>query len=199
MRAFLTKSSLVILSLSLMLMESAKSQQRSPLIPDYAIGQYAGSIGYGSLGAGYELFKNKRGSFEFQAGLVPESKGGLLHILTGKFAYRPFKITAAEKLEIFPFNPGLFASYHLGEQFDIRFDRDQYGKDYYHWSTAIRLHASVSNEIRFYTGKKIKFITLYSEFNASDLYLVSLIYRKNSEYLSLGDVVKLGIGIKAGF
>jgi hypothetical protein len=50
------------------------------LVPDEAILQYAGSIGYLSVGGGYKLFKNERGNLDFLYGYVPASAGGRLHI-----------------------------------------------------------------------------------------------------------------------
>lgn len=168
------------------------------LKPDYAVLQHAGSIGYLSVGAGYELFRNNRGSLEFDLGVVPENRGGPLHILTSKFAYRPFEVKLKDNATIYPFNPGAFLSYHLDKQFSFQFDKEQYGKGYYGWSTAMRAHISVSNEIEFKT-KKLKSVTLFSEFNTSDLYLVSLLYINNSEWLKPSDIIKLGFGVKVGF
>jgi hypothetical protein len=199
MKALLTKFfSLLILSLSYN--TSALAQNFTLLIPDFAVTQVAGSIGYLSVGAGYDLFKNQRGSLEFTYGHVPESKGGPLNIVSTKFAYRPFQIKLNSKAKIYPLNPGAFLSYHLDKQFDFAFDKEQYGKSYYGWSTALRGHLSLGNEIKFYTsGNKIKTVALYSEFNVSDLYLASIFYTNNKEWLKPKDIIKLGIGVKVGF
>jgi hypothetical protein len=104
-----------------------------------------------------------------------------------------------DKATFYPLNPGLFFSYHFGEQFDIAFDREQYGKSYYGWSTAVRGHLSVSNEVKLHTRSKKNTLTLYSEFNASDLYLASMFFKNNSQWLRPQDILKLGIGVKVGF
>jgi hypothetical protein len=161
--------------------------------------QHAGSIGYLSVGADYDLFKNKRGNLGFNFGMVPEGQGGPLHIVTAKFAYRPIEVNLSKRAKFYPINPGAFFSYHLDKQFDIAFDREQYGKSYYGWSTAVRGYLSASNEIRFTTGKRLKSLTLYSEFNASDLYLASLFFKNNRKWLGADDIIKLGLGIKVGF
>lgn len=175
-----------------------KAQLLETLKPDYVVLQHAGSIGYMSIGGGYELFKNDRGSLEFDYGYVPKNRGGTLHIATTKFAYRPFRIKIKDKVSIFPLNPGVFFSYHFGKQFGLGFDRDQYGKSYYGWSTALRGHISVSNEIKLHTGNKNS-VSIYSEFNTNDLSLVSMFYKNNSQWLSPEDIVKLGVGVKVGF
>ncbi|MEJ6981068.1 hypothetical protein WG906_11440 [Pedobacter sp. P351] len=198
MKALNIKYSLMFFCFML-LYNTGKAQKFSYLKPQYAVTQHAGSIGYISIGAGYELFKDNSGSLELLYGMVPESKGGPLHILTAKFAYHPFEIKVKNNIKFYPANPGLFFSYHLGEQFDLAFDQDQYGKSYYGWSTALRGHFSLSNEIKINTGKKLKSLSLYSEFNVSDLYLASIFYRNNREWLSPSDITKLGIGVKVGF
>lgn len=182
-----------------LLYNTGKAQKFSELIPQYAIIQHAGSIGYVSLGAGYELFKDNSGNLELLYGMVPKSKGGSLHILSTKFAYHPFEIKVNKNIKFYPANPGLFFSYHLGKQFDLAFDQEQYGKSYYGWSTAVRGHFSLSNEVKINTGGKLKSLSLYTEFNVNDLYLASILYKNNREWLSLSDIIKLGIGVKVGF
>lgn len=81
MRKYLFKLSILVLFLFGKVNHS-NAQKKSFLVPDAAIIQYAGSIGYFSVGAGYEIFKNKRGNIDFNYGYVPASKGGKLHALT---------------------------------------------------------------------------------------------------------------------
>lgn len=178
------------------------AQKLDFLVPDDVLIQYAGSIGYFSVGAGYELLKNKKGSLDFTYGYVPGSKGGRLHIVASKFAYRPFEIKVKDWAKIYPFNPGVFFSYTFHEDLEINFPRHQYAKNYYYWSEAIRSHLSFSAELQLIeegllktTG--FKAITLYSELNSNDFYLIN--YFQNLEELSLLDVFKLGIGLRLKF
>ncbi len=178
------------------------SQFPEILIPKDIIVQHAGSIGYFSVGAGYHLFKNKRGNLDFNYGFVPENKGGALHIVSAKFAYRPFEIKLKDWAKLYPLNPGAFVSYHYGKEFDFYWDKSQYDEGYYWWSSAIRPHISFSNEIKLDSKKlfgssKIKSLSIYSEFNTNDLYMVSHVL--NTKDLSLTDIFKLGVGIRAGF
>ncbi len=78
----------------ILLFNAGKARAQIPeiLIPKDMVVQHAGSIGFMSVGIGYPVFKNKRGSLDFNYGYVPESRGGTLHILSGKFAYRPWKL-----------------------------------------------------------------------------------------------------------
>lgn len=172
------------------------------LIPDNAIVQFSGSIGYFSVGAGYDLFKNKRGILDFNYGYVPESRGGELHIVAAKFAYRAFEIKVKDWGKIYPFNPGVFASYTFQDQLSFRFNKNRYPKGYYYWSEAFRPHLSFSNEVEFNMKKiwkesGIKALSLYSEFNTNDYYLTN--YLQNASAISLSEVFQLGIGMRVKF
>lgn len=198
MSVYFSRISIILLFLVINI--NAKAQKF--LIPEDAIIQYAGSIGYLSVGAGYELFGNKRGNLDINYGFVPESKGGALHILTAKFAYRPFMINIGNFAKIYPFNPGIFIRYTLNNNLGFNFDTVQYPKGYYYFSEAARPHLSFSNEFQLIKGKVLertglKALSIYSEFNTNDYYLVN--YFQNTTALSVTDIFKLGIGIRAKF
>lgn len=172
------------------------------LIPQTATIQRAGSIGYNSFGAGYTLFPNKKGSLDFSWGYVPKSKGGRQDIFTGKFAYRPLSIKVKDLAVFHPLNPGLFVSHHPGGKFHTTFNKNQYPDGYYWWSSAVRIHMSLSTEIKFNTPESlsasgIEHVSLYTELNTNELYAVS--WFKNREQLPFKDILKLGFGIKAYF
>jgi hypothetical protein len=177
------------------------AQVLKALIPDGAVAQYAGSIGYGSAGISYTLFKNDRGSLDFTYGYVPESKGGKLHIFAGKFSYKALQIKVKDWGAVYPLNPGTFVSYHPGEQFE-KWSKKQYPKGYYWWSKSVRYHLSLSTEAKI-SGKKIlpksgiKAIGLYSELNTNDLYMVS--WFTNRDSMSFLDIVRVGYGVRVYF
>ena len=177
------------------------SQAQKFLTPDDVTLQYGGSIGYLNLSAGYKILKEK-GSLNFGYGFVPKSKGGRLHMATAKIAYRPFNIPIKDWAVIRPLNPGFFITYDFGGDFTHKRDESQFSKGYYWWNSAIRPHLSFSNEISLNSRKalpdsKIKNVTLYSEFNTNDLYVVSWVV--NRKTISPGDIFKLGLGVKVHF
>jgi len=200
MKIFLIKNLLYsLLCVLLFTTNEAHAQVPEFLIPKDIVIQHAGSIGFMSLGIGYPVFKNKRGSLDFNYGYVPEGRGGTLRILSGKFAYRPWKIKISDGIKLYPANPGVFFTYHFGEQFDFYWDKDTYEDGYYWWSTALRPHISISTEVeldalKIFKTSKIKGIRLYSEFNTNELYLVS--YFKNVGAVPLRNIFKLGIGLR---
>lgn len=184
----------------LFLFQTAHAQRF--LVPDEVILQHAGSIGYFSAGAGYKLFKNERGNLDLLYGFVPGSKGGQLHIVTAKFAYKPFFVKLNKIGTLYPFNPGFFLTYTTHEDLELKFSRDNWPKGYYYWSEAIRPHISFSNEIEFSELKLIKetglkSVSVYSEFNSNEWYLVN--FFQNAPEVSVTDVFRLGVGIRLRF
>jgi len=201
LNGYLFKISSIVLFLFAGTMKGS-AQNLKFLIPDAAIIQYAGSIGYFSVGAGYEIFKNKRGYIDFNYGYVPASKGGELYAVTAKFAYKPFDIKLKDWGKLYPFNPGFFLSYTFHEDLPFKFHSSEYPSGYYYWSPALRPHLSFTNEIEFsmakiWDGLGIKKIGVYSEFNTNDYYIIN--YFQNVSSLSLSDIFQLGIGIRLKF
>ncbi len=178
------------------------AQKLQFLIPDEAVVQYAGSIGYLSAGAGYEIFGNKRGNLSFHYGYVPESKGGELHIATVKLAYKPWQIALKDWGRLYPFNPGFFVSYTFHKDLSVAFPSGQYPGDYYYWSEAIRPHLSFNSEIELdppplLQNKGIRALGLYIEANTNDYYLIN--YLQNTSALKIDDIFQLGVGLRVKF
>jgi hypothetical protein len=198
MNAYFTRCTLLIFVLCF----GIRANAQQFLIPDEVILQHAGSIGYVSVGAGYKLFNNERGNLDLLYGYVPKSKGGTLHIITAKFAYKPFVINVNKLGKIYPFNPGFFLTYTGHPDLELKFSKDNWPKGYYFWSEAIRPHLSFSNELeltkpRFIKAAGLKSLSVYSEFNSNEWYLVN--YFQNVPEVSVKDVFKLGIGVRMRF
>jgi len=194
--------SIAFLILLLTVQTKVFAQKLNFLIPNGAIVQHAGSIGYLSGGVSYDLFKNKRGSFDVMYGFVPESKGGSFSTLTTKLAYRPFEIKVNDWMVIYPINPGGFFSYTIQKDLDLTWDKGQYPKGYYYWSEALRAHVSLGTELTFNITKLLKSgkpqaLTLFYEVNTNDMYLVN--FFQNLQALPVTEIFKAGVGIKASF
>jgi hypothetical protein len=190
----------VFIFISIMGVLNAKGQAKfvKALIPDQAIIQYAGSIGYLSAGLGYNFFK-ERSVLSFHYGIVPVNKGGELNIVAVKFDYRPFSIKIGDHLLFHPVNPVIFLSYTLGNDFRFRFNQDQYTKGYYFWSPALREHLGVSSELKLLgdNSSKIKSISIYAEANTNDLYMVS--WYANRTSTPIYKIFHTGFGLKINF
>ena len=185
---------------TLFLSTSALAQSKfwKSLIPDQAGLQYAGSIGFISVGAGYDLL-NEKAALNFNVGYIPESLGGELTIISVKFQYKPFNIPIGDKIIVQPFNPVFFPSYTLGQNFDFKFEKPKYQEGYYFWSSALRLHLGASTEVKILNkpDAKIKALSLYAEANTNDLYLLS--WFQNRTYTPFYRMFKMGYGVKMYF
>jgi hypothetical protein len=174
---------------------AAISQESHWTHPDFVEAQYAGSIGYISGGAGYDILRNRaRVSLHF--GHVPKWKGGTMNIFATKFLYVPAVYQISEKAVIHPFDFGMMVSYHLGSDFRSRWPSHRYPESYYWWQTSFRFHfnfqPSVSILIRDHTV--FKTLTAFLDINANELYLISMF--QNTKTIRPYDAFKLGAGIR---
>lgn len=170
--------------------------QGSDLFPDFVTIQYAGSIGYKSLGVGYELKDRARVSAHY--GFVPASRGGILHIVTGKYLFTPITIEQSSKLNIQPLNVGAMITYHFGENFYTLWPSDRYPKGYYWWPSSLRLHLLLESAVTYHLNDSFfKSVSGYIEFNTNDLYVVS--YALNVKSINFFDIVKSGVGVRLRF
>ena len=153
--------------------------------------QYAGSMGYISLGVG---ITNKSGKVQHELlyGFVPKYYGGPLDKITYRLTYLPFEIKQKGNLSWRPINPVVFAAYNMGNQFSLEHSHKNYDQDYYWWSPALRFHVG-ANTALFISGKK-QTTMLYLEANTNDRYITT--YWDNTRNMSLGDLFYLGLGVK---
>lgn len=173
------------------------SQTKKSIHPDFVTAQYAGSTGWISFGAGYNLFKD-HARVGIQYGFVPEDKGGKLQILSTSLFYKPYVLYLSEKIEFNPLDVGVKVGYHFGDQFYMDWP-SRFPKGYYWWKSALRLHLATETSVTYKPkgNGRVKALTAYLELNSSDLYLVS--YFQNLKSLSLPDIFKAGVGLRVAF
>lgn len=171
------------------------------LLPDHYKMQFAGSIGFLSLGVGYSFFHEKL-ELDLLIGHLPKSIGGVgITSITLKQNYRPF-IIHWKRLKIRPISLGIYESYSLGDQFFLTSRlSDKYTSGYYWWSSAIRLGVYTNQEVEWSLPDKhrINTVSLYSEIGTNDLSLYSYFPNNNRKYLKFTDILKVAVGIKVGF
>ena len=178
--------------------KASYSQEKHWISPDFVQLQYAGSIGYLSAGAGYDVFKNKwRLSFNF--GHVPQSRGGVMNIFSTRLMWVPKVYQLSEKTTLTPYDIGLMISYHLGSDFRSRWPEHRYPENYYWWQTSFRFHLNWQPGVTFKLREHTMFkaVTPYLDVNTNELYLVS--YIQNRHALSFHDIIRLGIGARFRF
>jgi len=176
----------------------AQDSSRSKWLPDYAKLQYAGNIGFFSVGVGYE---NKKGTLEgdFFYGYVPESVGGVtIHTVTSKLNWHTFGSCNSGSYKIKPFTVGVLASYTFGKQY-FGFSPENYPYDYYKFPTAFHAGVLVGGQANKRLGgnSSIRKIGLYYELLTFDTEFLS--YLNNTHALRLSDVVSMSLGLKLSF
>lgn len=156
--------------------------------------QYAGSIGYLSVGVGVT---SKTGKLQHEVlyGFVPKYYGGPLDKFTYRLTYLPFNIKYKSKTNYKPFNPVVFAAYNMGNQFSLEHSHKNYDHDYYWWSPALRFHVGANTALLFHG--KAQTTMLYLEANTNDRYITT--FWDNSQNMDLGDLFYLGVGVKVLF
>jgi opacity protein-like surface antigen len=171
------------------------AQRSNVLIPDFAVAQYAGSIGYASIGFGYSVSEKSRLSLHY--GKVPACKGGPLDIIAAKFFCSPYTLSPSATILIKPVDLGFMVTYHFGDNFYTLW-LDRYPDGYYWWSSSTRFHLALESAVTYLLPNSFfKSITGYVEFNTNDLYMVSFVL--NHKTIGFLDIVKAGAGVRIKF
>ncbi len=167
----------------------------SPLIPDTAVAQFAGYIGFISAGAGYEFFNDKL-NMEILYGYVPAFAGGVeIHMLTGRAVVSPIRFPTGYGLTIYPFTLGLFINYAEGEQYRVIWPSVY--PEWYYRPTALYTGESLGFRIKKDTGGEIvKAVEFYADIVTMSEYLYE--YMENDR-VKLQYIVSLAMGMRIHF
>lgn len=175
--------------------QHVENNKRSWLIPDHVKAQFAGNIGFVSVGAGY-LHGNDKLETDLYVGFLPKSIGGD-HIvsLSTKMTYSPWKLPLSEEYTIIPFSIGPYLSYSFGSQFDTLLP-NEYPEGYYWWATSLRFGAFFGGRLQMHLGdeQRVKSLDFYYELGTYDLEFLS--YIQNTKTLQISDIFSLALGIK---
>lgn len=167
-----------------------RTKKINRLLPDYAKVQYAGGIGYISIGLGYES-KKKKFQGDFMYGYVPESVGGIdIHSVTSKLTWLPVRILHGKKVTINPITAGILVNYAFGKQYFL-FSPDKYPYNYYNFPTAMHVGIFVGGSMA------VKQFGIYYELGSTDKELLS--YVGNSKALAFSDILNLAAGFRYSF
>jgi len=166
------------------------------LLPEYAKLQYAGSMGFLSLGGGWDYGKEKHWETDLFIGFLPHystSKNKITFTL--KQNYIPWKLDAGSKFVIEPLTTGLYLNTIWGRDFWVK-ELEKYPNSYYAFSSKIRINVFVGQRITYKFKENrdiIKSATFFYEVSTNDLYLLSAV---NNAYLKPKDYLVLSLGFK---
>jgi len=163
--------------------------------PDHIKIQYAGGMGFISIGAGYSTKKQKLEG-DLYYGYLPESIGGVsIHSISGKVAWIPIHSVSIKKYQVEPLMTGLIVNYNFGKQY-FSFDPPYYPYRYYSFPTAIHSALFLGSRIgyNFPTQSYVKRISVYYEILSFDREILSFV--SNTKSLKITDIVTLALGVK---
>ena len=166
--------------------------------PDHIKVQYAGGMGFISIGAGYST-KNQKLEGDLYYGYLPESIGGVsIHSISGKVAWIPIHSVSIKKYQVEPLMTGLIVNYNFGKQY-FSFDPPYYPYRYYSFPTAIHSALFLGSRIgyNFPTQSYVKRISVYYEILSFDREILSFV--SNTKSLKITDIVTLALGVKINF
>jgi hypothetical protein len=179
----------------------ADNNNRSKWIPDYAITQYAGSIGAVSFGAGYSVGKNNRTHFELLYGYTPkydsDERMSSITIKGFKTVFGETIVSPKNKLSWIPLKTGVGLSYMADNRFFSFRTELPYEFGYYGHRTGVRSLVYFQSElVRSFEAKAIRSIRYYLEANVQGLYIMLKYADKN---FTVFDMIKLGMGVRVQF
>jgi len=166
--------------------------------PDHSSIQYAGNIGFISVGGGYDFFNEKLG-LELFYGYAPKSVAGLdIHSMTFKVNYSPWHININEKIELRPFNIGIGLTYNFGDNYFI--NQSSHYPDNYYKSNAIYFTPYLGLSILYKNSLKLRAIEFYTELGTVDKYLRDYLNSAFEEYyVDLEDIINISFGFRVYF
>jgi len=166
--------------------------------PDHIKVQYAGGMGFISIGAGYST-KNQKLEGDLSYGYLPKSVGGIrIHSISGKVTWIPVNPVRIKKYQVEPLMTGLIVNYSFGKQY-FSFDPPYYPYRYYSFPTAIHSALFLGSRIgfNFPTNTFVRRLSLYYEILSFDREIIGLV--SNPKSLQVADVVTLSLGVKINF
>lgn len=162
-------------------------------LPDYVKMQFAGGIGFLSLGVGYTFF-NQKLDISYFYGYVPEFVSiDDLHSVSLQFTVKLFRFNINHKIEILPLNVGGFIHHSFGSEYWIKLP-SHYPEKYYWWSPGRNAGIFIGGEIKtkiLATRTPASGTAFYARVGTRGLYLSSKI---GNSSIRVTDIIELGVG-----
>ncbi|AMM49929.1 hypothetical protein TH61_00320 [Rufibacter sp. DG15C] len=163
--------------------------------PYYAKAQFAGDIGFVSVGIGRESI-NRKLNTDLSVGYLPESIGGdAIFTIALKSTMLPLKPARIKTLDWYYFTAGAQLSYTFGDEyFAWEGYLSKYPNSYYRFSTALSVYVFAGGQVDFTRVPKLQKFSAYYEVGAPGEYVIS--HLQNPKYLSLSKIFHLALGVK---
>ncbi len=174
--------------------ELKDSSKYKMFLPDYVKLQYAGGIGFMSVGVGYTFFKNRLDATIFY-GYVPKTFSVTdLHSISLQFTGKLLKFDINKNIQILPLNFGWYAHHTFGREFWVSLP-DKYTKGYYWWSPGRNAGVFIGGEIKtklLASKTPASGTAFYVRVGSRGLYIAS---KAGNSSIPLTDIIELGFGV----
>ncbi|MGB0403641.1 MAG: hypothetical protein ACPGEG_06040 [Salibacteraceae bacterium] len=171
-------------------------------LPKYIKVQYAGNVGFISLGPSWSFYDEKL-DVNFLVGYVPKfSNDKAIFSTTLKINLTPQKLTVnlGENICLNPFGIGLTLNHTHGKKFNKYGNTNQYEQGYYWWGVPLSSAFNLQSELQLkLKSKHLKRVSFYFEFTYWDVYFYSQLSKENIGVISFWDASTLGFGTKIYF
>lgn len=169
---------------------------KKKITPHHIKVQYAGGIGFLSVGTGYRFLRDKM-EVDLFAGYVPQFQGSeSLEILSLKWTWFAAKRQYLSRaFYVDPFYLGLLGSYTHADNLILDLST-KYPKGYYGWTTAVRTGIFGGFRSGFDLGNG-KELAVYTEAGANEISVIS--YTINREAMKPWDILNLAVGLQMRF
>ena len=168
---------------------------KSWYIPEYSKVQFAGNIGFMSVGLGYEWW-NKKAQTDVMYGYVSENKGNAsIHTFTLKNSFRLYHFNIIDRYNLSPIM-GFSLSFEPGQNGYMRVP-DRYPDGYYSPNSFYAcLNLGMKSKFKFNEKSHFSALELYTEINSLANYIYYNIAAKEDKSLN---VLSMAIGINVFF
>ncbi len=163
-------------------------------LPDYMKLQFAGGIGFVSMGVGYTFF-NQKLDVSYFYGYVPENvTSDDLHSVSLQVTAKLLRFKINENLEIMPLNVGGFIHHTFGSEYWLKLP-EHYPPGYYWWAPGRNAGIFLGGEVKtsfLSNATPASGTAFYVRAGSRGLYIAS---KFGNASIHLNDILEFGFGL----
>ena len=174
--------------------QNSDSTRYKQFLPDYVKLQFAGGIGFVSLGVGYTFFKQKL-EVSYFYGYVPKFVStDDLHSVSLQLTAKLLRFKVNKTVELMPLNFGWFIHHTFGSEYWIKLPSN-YPEKYYWWSPGRNSGVFLGGEIKtklLSNKTPASGTAFYIRVGSRGLYIAS---KFGNSSIPLSDIIEFGFGV----
>lgn len=174
--------------------QNSDSTRYKKFLPDYVKMQFAGGIGFLSVGVGYTFFKQKLDVTYFY-GYVPKFVStDDLHSVSLQLTAKLLQLKVNKNIELMPLNFGWFIHHTFGSEYWIKLP-DHYPDEYYWWSPGRNSGVFIGGEIKtklLSNKTPASGTAFYVRAGSRGLYIAS---KFGNATIPINDIIEFGFGV----